>query len=280
MVGPDCPENGSPGFVGRRHLKKYRMSRTPEPASPVRKSTRAARIVGQVRDFIYTNHLKPGDRLPAEHDLAKQLNVSRSTLREALKGLTANGLLESRPRSGTRVRKFSYDQVVEPLVAHFYLSDLTIREILEARAALELAGVTYVVQRATPEQIEGFRKIEAEFERITEPMHTRHELDLKLHEALLAASGNRLLASMVGLLRAFFGHPALKEDSAITRHLDENEIAMTTNEHRLVIEAIAARDVELANRVLREHFGRMIRWLDAEEAQAERLAAASTPESV
>ena len=48
---------------------------------------------------------------------------------------------------------------------------------------------------------------------------------------------------------------------------------MTTNEHRLVIEAIAARDLDLANRVLREHFGRMIRWLDAEEAQAERAAA-------
>lgn len=248
------------------------MPKNPKPEGGVRKSTRATRIVGQVREFIYSNHLKPGDRLPAEHDLAKQLNVSRSTLREALKGLTTNGLLESRPRSGTRVRKFSYDQVVEPLVAHFHLSDLTIREILEARAALELAGVGYVVQRATPEQIEGFRAIEAQFEHTPETMATRHDLDLKLHEALLAASGNRLLASMVGLLRAFFGHPALKEDSAITRHLDENELALTTHEHRLVIEAIATRDVELANRVLREHFGRMLRWLDAEEAQAERNA--------
>lgn len=249
------------------------MPRTTPPAGGVRKSTRAARIVHQVRDYIYTNRLKPGDRLPAEHDLAKQLNVSRSTLREALKGLTANGLLESRPRSGTRVRKFSYEQVVEPLVAHFYLSELTIREVLEARAALELAGINHVVQRATPEQIEGLRKIEASFEASTGGPVSHHEWDLKLHEALLAASGNRILASMVGLLRAFFDHPALKEDSVITRHLDEAELAMTTNEHRLVIEAVAARDVELANRVMREHFGRMIRWLDNEEAAAKQAAA-------
>lgn len=244
------------------------MARTPQSVAGTRKSTRAARIVTQVRDYIYTNRLRPGDRLPAEHDLARQLNVSRSTLREALKGLTANGLLESRPRSGTRVRKFSYEQVVEPLVAHFYLSDLTIREILEARAALELASIGYTVQRANPEQIEELREIEARLEQVAQSGLSHHDLDLKLHEALLAASGNRLLASMVGLLRAFFRHPALQEDSAFTHHLDATELAMTTHEHRLVIKAITTRNVDLAVRAMREHFGRMIRWLDAAEAAA------------
>ena len=71
----------------------------------------------QVQQYIYSNRLKPGDRLPPECDLAKQLQVSRPTLREALRGLAVSGLVEARPRSGTRVREFAYEQVVDALVA-------------------------------------------------------------------------------------------------------------------------------------------------------------------
>lgn len=246
--------------------------RAPDEPAKVRKATRAERIVGQVRTYIYANRLRPGDRLPSECDLARQLQVSRSTLREALKGLTVSGLLESRPRCGTRVRKFSYDQVVESMVAHFYLSDLTLREVLEARASMELAALTYVIKRATPDHIAQMRAIEAKFEEATHSNGRHIDLDLKLHETFLAASGNRLLSSMVGLLRAFFAHPSL-EEMIIQRHFGEDERSRTINEHRLLIEAVAARDSDLAARVLREHFDRQLRWLEGEELAAARKKA-------
>ncbi|MBP7933943.1 MAG: FadR family transcriptional regulator [Phycisphaerae bacterium] len=241
------------------------MAEAPNKLNTRRQGTRADHVVRQVKNYIFANRLKPGDRLPGEHDLARQLKVSRPTLREAIKGLSVSGLLESRPRSGTRVREFAYEQVVEALVAQFFLSDLSLREVLEARAALELAALPFVLKRVTPEQIAGMREVQSRFETATRSNGDHIELDLRLHEMFLAASGNRLLSNMVGLLRAFFAHPSL-EDAIVKRHFDQEEIDRTVHEHRLLIEAAAAHDDALATRVLREHFDRQLRWLEAEEA--------------
>lgn len=231
-----------------------------------RSRTRADLVARELQNYIYSNGLKPGDRIPSESELAATLNVSRSTLREAIKGLTLNGLLEARPRTGTRVREFSYDRVSEALVAHFYLTEgVDLREILEARAALELSALALVIKRITPDQIRELREIESRFEEASRQGDDSHiELDFRLHAAFLKASGNRLLAGMVELLRAFFAHPAL-EESIIRRHYDEAERERTTNEHRLLIEAVAASDLALATRVLNSHFDRQLRWLDEEQ---------------
>ncbi len=229
---------------------------------PVAGETRAEFAASMLKNYIYENGLKPGDRIPSEADLAVQLKVSRPTLREAIRGLSLGGLLEARPRIGTRVREFDYDQITEAMVAHFYLGEVDLRTILEARAALELAALPLVASRVTSEQIAQMREIENEFEKVTQRGgHDHVEYDLRLHASLLEASGNKLLASMVGLLRGFFDHPLL-EDTIITRHFDNAEQERTINEHRLLIEALAARDVALATRVLKEHFDRQLRWLD------------------
>ncbi len=237
------------------------------------RATRADYVVRKVRDYIFTNRLKPGDRIPSESELATALHVSRATLREAVKGLSLSGLLEAKPRTGTRVREFSYEQVSDALVAHFHLSSgVDLREILEARAALELSAVRLVVRRITPEEISELREIEARFEAATAESRTHVDLDCQLHAAFLKASGNRLLASMVDLLRAFFSHPSL-EESILRRHYDREEQERTINEHRLLIEAVAARDLELASRVLHSHFDRQLQWLETEHAHENAVQA-------
>ena len=199
------------------------------------------------------------------------MNVSRPTLREAINGLAVSGLVEAKPGAGTRVRAFSYDQAVDALVAHFFLADLSLREILEARAALEVSAVPLIMKRVGSEAIDRMRAIEQEFERATTENGNHVELDLSLHGEFLAATGNRMLASMVGLLRAFFAHPGL-EELIVKRHFDRAEQARTINEHRLVIEAFAARDADLARKVLIEHFDRQLRWLKNDETGGKAAA--------
>ncbi len=235
---------------------------SPKPGR--RRSTRTDHVVRQVKNYIFSNGLKPGDRIPGEYDLARVLKVSRPTLREAIKGLSVSGLLESRPRIGTRVREFTYDQVTDALVAHFHLSNLDLREILEARSALELATMPYVVERAAPADVEEMRAIELEFERATRAGWDHLSLDLKLHAKFLEASGNRLLANMVGLLQAFFAHPRLDE-MIVQRHFDEAEQQRTIQEHQIMIEAISHRDVSRAVATLRDHFDRQLEWLATNE---------------
>lgn len=241
------------------------MSKQRTNVSPVTR-TRADYAVHQVRSYIFSNGLKPGDQLPGEYELAKHLKISRPTLREAIKGLSVSGLLESRPRTGTRVSEFAFERVVEAIVDHFYLSELDLTEILEARASLELAALPFVIRRATPEQLAAMRAIEARFEEAIEHPERLDHLeaavreDLLLHEAMMRATGNRLLANMVGLLRAFFSHPQLKTD-ILERHFDAAEQRTTAEEHRKLIQAIALRDQALASHVLHEHFERQFGWL-------------------
>jgi GntR family transcriptional repressor for pyruvate dehydrogenase complex len=221
-------------------------------------------LAQHVREYILAHGFKPGDRLPGEHVMAQRFKVSRPTLREAIKALAGTGLLESRPRTGTRVREFSYQQVADTLVNHFYLGDQRgLREILEAREMLELGAVPLITKRITAEQIDELRAIEAQFERAMAAQTNYNDLDLTLHERFLQATGNQLMASMVGLLRAFFAHP-LHAEVIVHQHLDEAERALTIQEHRLVIEALAARDAAKATDLLREHFERQIRWLDTD----------------
>ncbi len=239
---------------------------------PVEKSTRTDYAVQQVREYIFSNGLKPGDQLPGELALAKHLKVSRPTVREAIAGLSVSGLLEAKPRTGTRVREFAFERVVEAMVDHFYLSDLPLTEILEARASLELSALPFVVRRATPQQIGELRAVEVRFEQAIGQRggaaSIRHAVseDLRLHEGLMKASGNRLLANMVGLLRAFFDHPSL--DSAILqRHFDAEEQQRTAEEHRRLIDAVAAGDEACAREVLTEHFQRQLLWLSSEQPE-------------
>ncbi len=239
---------------------------TRKPAKRPRQ-TLADHVVRQVREYIYSNGLKPGDRLPGEHEMAERLKISRATLREAIKGLTVSGLLEARPRTGTRVREFTYDRVVDAMVTHFHLSELRLGEVLEARAALELAAVPFAVQRITPAQIDEMREIERRFEAALIEGDHYNELDIALHEKLLEATGNRLLANMVGLLRAFFSHP-LHRKLIVERRFDRDEQELTSREHRLLVDALAARDVAAATQVLHDHFWRQLSWLEADERVA------------
>jgi DNA-binding FadR family transcriptional regulator len=228
--------------------------------------TRAEYAVHQVRSYIFSNGLKPGDQLPGEYELARHLKVSRPTVREAIKGLSLSGLLESRPRTGTRVSQFAFERVVEAIVDHFYLSELDLTEILEARASLEMAALPMVLQRATPEQIGNMRAIEARFEDAIsdggrpDALAAAVREDLLLHEAMMRATGNRLLANMTGLLRAFFSHPKHKTQ-ILERHFDAAEQQLTAEEHRKLIHAIAMRDATVAGTVLNEHFQRQFVWL-------------------
>jgi DNA-binding FadR family transcriptional regulator len=223
-------------------------------------------LAQHVREYILANGFRPGDRLPGEHVMAERFHVSRPTLREAIKALAGAGLLESRPRTGTRVRHFSFQQGADTLVNHFYLGDQRgLRDILEAREMLELGAIPLMVRRITDAQIEELRTIEAEFEQAMAAQEGYNALDVLLHERFLLATGNPLMGSMVGLLRAFFAHP-LHSELIVQRHLDAAEQQLTIHEHRMVIEALAARDSAKAAEVLREHFERQVRWLEADAA--------------
>lgn len=152
-------------------------------------------IVEKLGMAIVSGHYDDGESFPNEAQLCEQLNVSRSVLREAIKMLTARGLLVSRPRKGTHVQPERNWNLLDPSVLRWLLNrkfsiDLLL-ELSEIRYAIEPQAAFYAAQRITPEAM---KKIDAALDRMIaasvgddDPLLS----DIAFHVAILDASQNR-----------------------------------------------------------------------------------------
>ena len=110
-------------------------------------------VVAYVRNLIERGALRPGDRLPAERDLATQVGVSRPTVRAGLRALAAMGVVQSRHGSGTYIPDGPPALGIEPLSFLAALHGFTRDEMYEARRILEVGAAGLAAERATPEQM-------------------------------------------------------------------------------------------------------------------------------
>ena len=157
--------------------------------------------------------IRPGEGLPNTQDLSAELGVSRSSLREAIKVLGAKGMLEVRPRTGTRVLPRSSWNLMDPELLGWCGPSLDpdlVRSLLECRELIEPGAAAMAAQRATNTQL---AIIEAALERMAQAasLDERVEADLDFHVAVLRASGNPFLAQWGSdrVLRAAGGLPAI-----------------------------------------------------------------------
>lgn len=179
-----------------------------------------------------SGHYRPRERL-IEQDLARELGVSRTSLREALRRLVAEGLLVVIHRRGTFVVELSEDDL---------------KEIYSLRLALEVLAVETLIETITPAQIKELRDLLVEMGQPLAPtdIRTRVDRDLRFHEAICRFSGHsRLFAiwsKMGDQLRSYF--------ATDYRLGDEPGIVET---HRALLDCIEARDKEAALATLRQH---------------------------
>jgi DNA-binding FadR family transcriptional regulator len=213
-------------------------------------------IVDQIRLLIRDGQLKPGDRLPAERDLGEKFGVSRVTVREALRGLEANGMVSIKvgARGGAFVTAPTSAMVGEGITDLLSLSGLTDKEITEARQIFELGIIPLVCERATEEDIKDLLDIcdrgDAALEDGSYPM----ELSAEFHTRVAKASHN----AAIRMLAESFHGPTLVS----MRHVQEAhpEMGIRGNrEHRQFVAAVKKGDVEKATAVMRTHIGRTAR---------------------
>ena len=141
-------------------------------------------VYARLRDMILANVLRSGQKL-VDRDLADQLGVSRTPVREALGRLAMMGLVEARSRRGYYVRQYTAEDV----------SDL-----YEFRHVLEVSAARLAARNATPEHIEKFRRILDDLDQLAaDPVsHAKSvELDLEIHNLIAAASGNASLEEAI-----------------------------------------------------------------------------------
>jgi GntR family transcriptional regulator, transcriptional repressor for pyruvate dehydrogenase complex len=210
-------------------------------------------IVEQVRLLIRRGHLLVGDRLPSERELCERFGVSRVTVREALRVLEANGLVEIRvgARGGAFVTAPSSRLVGEGIADLISLATITADEVTEARRVFELGIVPLVCERATEEDIAALYEIcdrsSAQLSGDDDPL----ELSAEWHARYAQAAHNRAVAMLVAAL-----HGPLLMALEKARQVAPPRGRRGVEEHRALVDAIADRDMARATTLMSTHLER------------------------
>ncbi len=204
-------------------------------------------IVGQIHEFIRDGVLKPGDRLPAERELAERLQVSRSSVREAIRALELQGLVVSRPGAGTFVSTQSLDALVATIAASLTEARGALNDVFEVRHLLEPQIAALAAERATPEDMQGMDAAIAEQERQIARGETGVDGDTAFHFALAQATQNGALVKVVATIADIL-HQS-RDQTLQTPGRPQRSHAS----HKYIVEMIQRRDGEEARAAMEYH---------------------------
>ena len=210
------------------------------------------RVARALVGSILLGHVKPGDPLPAAADLAREFEVSRPVVREALKIVATLGMVTSRQGRYSRVadRTAWNDLSPEVLAARLEVGaiDDIMADSLELRHVIETEAAGLAAERATHEDLEVLR---LEFEALGRAtsdvsLYTRH--DIAFHDAILRATHNRLFLQLIDQMRDVL---TLTRTISVTASPDR--VPASQQGHAAVFEAIAARSPERARQAMADH---------------------------
>lgn len=212
----------------------------------VRKNKVYEEVARQIERLILKK-LKPGDKLPSERELAEILQVSRSSIRDAIRGLELMGLVEPRQGAGTIVREVSADSLVNPFANALKHKQVVVAELLDFRKMLEPPLAARAATHASPEEV-------AEMEEILQRQQEKLALgettiaeDAEFHYSVAMASGNNVVLKVLDILMDL-----LRETRERSLQV-EGRPAKSLTGHRRILNAIKHKDAESANAAMRRH---------------------------
>ncbi|TDD18661.1 FadR family transcriptional regulator [Kribbella turkmenica] len=221
------------------------------PVQPVRAYQR---IVEQVEEALARGDLAPGQRLPSERELVAQFEVSRSTVREALRVLESNGVVRSRPGdpNGPEILPFSQSALRKQMVRLARVDELTLSELIGFRMIMDGAAIQVASRLRTPEQLAELEQtlvamraaIDVDFEAFS-------EADLAFHDMIAQISRNSLIQTCNEVVRGV----VLSLISDKVAHARNSRALMleSLQHHAEVVDAIRAGDGHAAARIARQN---------------------------
>lgn len=220
---------------------------------PVRRVRKAyEQVADQLRALIVGGQIGLGERLPNEATLASQFGVSRSTVREALRTLSAQRLIVTAKGAGggTYVSSPSLDFISEFLQANMNLlaemEHISLEELLEAREHIEVYAARLAARRRTDDQLERLRNAVPDV-RAELVNQERFGLNISFHSILMEVCGNSLL--YISALPIF----SVLQTNIVRGELTEKWHKDVSRQHDDIAEAIAAADEDAAGELMREH---------------------------
>lgn len=232
-----------------------------------------ARVIEHVRRLIADGELRPGDRLPAERDLATLLGVSRPTVRAGLRALAAMSVVESRHGSGTYIPDGPPRLGSEPLSFLAALHGFTREEMYEARRVLEVSAAGLAAERASSDHLASIaEEVASLFASMNDPQAFLVH-DIRFHRAVAAASGNPIIASLVEMVSALY-YERRRETATLASDRNLHDAAEL---HRRIYQAIRSHRDDQAKQLMNEHLLHSSAYQAQEEHADEQKPPAAAP---
>ncbi|MER6082605.1 FCD domain-containing protein [Streptomyces sp. NPDC001833] len=212
--------------------------------------------IDRIKHMIVSGELRPGTRLPKEDDLAQQLGLSRNSLREAVRALTAMKILIPKQGDGTYVSSLEPHLLLETLS---FASDVshgqTALQLLQVRRLLEPSATALAVGRITDEDLARLRSI---LDRSTAAGSPEEfvRLDMEFHSTIVAMSGNPVLSMLLQVVSTQTQRVRILRGASVGPAIENAH-----RDHEQILAALACRDAQLAASAAAVHVAGVEQWL-------------------
>ena len=227
-------------------------------------SSKSQLVIDKILSYIVTNKLRPGDKLQSEEEMARNFNLSRVSVREGLRGLKFLGMLKSTTSRGTVIQEMDFSILARCLGFQIAISDISYRQLLEARLAIEIGALELICGRLSPVQIRKLRKLadSSRKNNSAEEIARDHRLDNEFHKQLLTYSKNEMLISFSKLVEIFF-----------SRIIDDDVLASNAavSDHEEIVDALEQNNLDLARGIMRQHIYKYYKFIITKKDKKAKL---------
>ncbi|MTI65786.1 MAG: FadR family transcriptional regulator [Firmicutes bacterium] len=220
---------------------------------PIKNKKVYEHVIEQIQNMIIDGVLKQGDRLPSERELASQLNVSRTSIREALRSLQIIGLIESRQGEGNFIKENIDETLFEPLSIMFMFNKDKPEDILDLRIAIEVQAAYLAAKRVTEEDKKELENILKKLNKVEKEGNEkiRAKYDKEFHYKIAKITGNYFIINLLNNISSLMESFIIYAREKILKAIDDKSLLIY--QHERIYNAIITNDSEKAASYMREH---------------------------
>ncbi|WDV47096.1 FadR/GntR family transcriptional regulator [Clostridiaceae bacterium M8S5] len=225
---------------------------------PIKQKKVYQHVIEQIQNMILSGELKKGDKLPAERELSSKLDVSRSSIREALRALEILGLIESRQGEGNFISDNIGNSFFEPLSVMFMLNEGKKEEILELRKMIEVETAAMAATKISEEDINVLKDLMVKLKNARDEKESAN-LDKELHYKITQIAGNsfafNLLNSITFIMESFIENAR----EAILKNAKERDLLI--DQHQEICDALIEKNPRKASLAMRKHLDEINKFI-------------------
>ncbi|MBP2031773.1 GntR family transcriptional repressor for pyruvate dehydrogenase complex [Clostridium algifaecis] len=218
--------------------------------SPIKSTKVYEQVIEQIKNMIVDGTLKRGDRLPSERELVENLEVSRTSVREAIRALQIMGLIECKQGEGNFIKENFENTLLEPISIMFMLQQSDPEQILDVRKIIETETAALAAERITEEQLDELKKLTESFQ-VCRNENENVKFDKQFHYKIAKASANLLIVNILNAMSSLMD--SFLEDARKKILIDKENVMVLANQHKLIYESIRDGNGAKASEEMRKH---------------------------